>query len=405
MDATRYNYNMNLVERHFIKPNNNLSKEVSVICFHSKNLYNRALYITRQNFFDGIKFNASTLYHTIKNEEVYQMLPRKVGKAVLAQVMNSWSSFFGLLELYRQGGLEHSPSIPKYLKKDSRNVVTYDVQSFSKKALKFGYFNPSGTNIFIPIQHDGITKGGRIVPRNDGFWVEIIYEKEIEEYDLDYNLIAGIDLGIDNIIALTSNKQDFQSLVINGRGIKSVNQFYNKRKAEMQSKLPDGVYSSKAIHKLTDKRNNKINWMLHNITTRVISYLLAHKIGYLVVGRNKEWKQNINIGKRNNQNFTTIPHYKLIQMLQYKCEMVGIILVDQEESYTSKCSFLDNETIEKQENYRGKRIKRGLFKSGNGTLINADINGSLNIIRKAFPEAFSEGIEAISVTPYRVNFC
>lgn len=193
--------------------------------------------------------------------------------------------------------------------------------------------------------------------------------------------------------------------IVNGKPLKSINQFYNKRKANLQSKLKNNAKNSKRISSLSLKRNNKINDYLHKSTTFIVNYLVSNNIANLIVGHNKEWKQDINIGKKNNQNFVSIPHSRFKELLKYKCELEGITYIETEESYTSKCSFLDNEEICKHESYKGKRVKRGLFKSNDGTLINADVNGSLNILKKVVGNFNYDPIEVCS-TPsvYTVKF-
>ena len=233
--------------------------------------------------------------------------------------------------------------------------------------------------------------------------MEVIYEKEIEQKQLDSNRVAGIDIGLGNLAAVTSNLSGFNPILINGNPLKAINSYYNKERARLQSSLGENQFLSNALEKLTLKRNCKIDNYLHQASRLIIDTLVNFQIGTLVIGKNDEWKQQINLGKVNNQNFVFVPHAKFLSMLKYKAELVGIKVVVLEESYTSKCSFLDSEPIQKQEVYKGKRIKRGLFRSSQNILINADINASANIIRKAFPNAFADGIEAVVVRPSRVN--
>lgn len=397
-----------LVERHEIKENNPNYTNLIDFCHRSKNLYNRALYDIRQAFlFEGKdKFSTSWLYQRIKLTDPYKELPRKVSQQVLFQVLEAWTAFTQLMKVWNENPerLNSKPRPPKYLDKNRVNVVRFDVQSFSKTAMRKGYFKMSGLDILIPTKITNI-KGGRIVPkRNNKVVIEIIYERELEENNLNMNLVAGIDLGLDNLATLTSNKTGFTPIVVNGRPLKSINQFYNKEKARLQSILPEGIRWSKKLDKLTDKRNKKIDKYLHTASRKIVNKLVDEGIGVLIVGYNKDWKQGINLGKKTNQNFVNIPFYKFRKLLEYKCHIAGIELIMQEESYTSKCSFLDDEPICKHEEYIGKRTKRGLFKSGNGTIINADVNGSYNIIKKAIPDAFAEGIEDVAVHPIRVTF-
>jgi len=256
---------------------------------------------------------------------------------------------------------------------------------------------PAGLEVFIRTQQTNI-KQVHIVPRRDDYVVEIVYEREPEEHDLDENLLAGVDLGIDNLITLTSNQPGFVPVVVNGRGLKSVNQYDNKRRAGLQAQV--GTRSTNRLRRLTGKRNRQIKHLLHIASRRVIDHLVDQRIGTLVIGYNVNWKQRVNIGRVNHQKFVSIPHGTLLHMLTYQAQLAGIQVVIQEESYTSKCSFLDGEPPQKREQYAGRRIARGLFRAADGTLINADVNGAYNIITKAFPHAF-EGIEGVVVHPVR----
>ncbi|MFB8794190.1 MAG: transposase [Microcoleus sp.] len=223
-------------------------------------------------------------------------------------------------------------------------------------------------------------------------------------------LVASIDLGLNNLVALTSNQPGFVPLLINGRPLKSINQFYNKRKAHLQSRLKESRKTSRRIQRLTRCRNQKIDNYLHQASRSIINLLSSGKIGTLVIGKNVQWKNEINFGKKTNQNFVTVPHARLIEMLEYKAELVGIRVMVQEESYTSQSSFLNLDPIpvygsigDMDVTFSGQRIKRGLYKTSSGRLINADVNGSYNILRKAIPNALCNGIESCVVQPRRVN--
>lgn len=244
----------------------------------------------------------------------------------------------------------------------------------------------------------------RIVPQSSCYILEVVYKKEVVDHDLDNNLYLGIDIGLNNLVALTSNKSGLTPLLVNGRLLKSINQYYNKTKAKLMSFVGNKGTSNR-IEKLSHKRNCKVNDYLHKTSRFIINYCLAHKIKTIVIGKNKNWKQGINLGRKTNQSFVQIPFDRLIQQIQYKAEEVSISVILQEESYTSKCSFLDLESVEKHNVYKGKRVSRGLFKSSVGKVVNADINGSLNIIRKAVPNAFADGIEGVVLHPVKVlNF-
>ena len=267
--------------------------------------------------------------------------------------------------------------------------------------MKKGFILLSGTKIKIKTKQKDIQQV-RVVPKIGYYVIEVIYNKqEVINEKLDKNKIAGIDLGLDNLAAITSNQNGLKPLLINGRPLKSMNQFYNKKKAKLQSFVGDK--SSNKLIELNNKRNRKIDNYLHNASRYIVNYFIENGFGTVVIGKNKQWKTEINIGKVNNQSFVNIPHARFIEMIQYKCKLVGIEVLITEESYTSKCSFIDFESLNKHDNYLGKRKYRGLFISKDKIKINADCNGSGNIIRKEFPNAFADGIEGVVVRPLRVT--
>jgi IS605 OrfB family transposase len=235
----------------------------------------------------------------------------------------------------------------------------------------------------------------RIIPRKGFYVVEVVYGKEVKQADVNPAYYAGIDIGMNNLVALTSNKPGFQSVVVNGRPVKSVNQFYNKRKAALQHKLGH-TGTTQRMERMTNTRNRRIGHYMHTASKRIIDLLVKEGIGVLCIGKNDGWKQEANMGKRTNQNFVQIPHARFIAMLTYKAELVGIRVEITEESYTSKASLFDLDPLpvrksgEEKHTFSGKRVKRGLYRASNGRSINADINGAGNIIRKVAPDAFGQ---------------
>lgn len=226
----------------------------------------------------------------------------------------------------------------------------------------------------------------RFIPKNGYIMFEIVYNKKEKGLMYDNGNYLGIDLGLNNLASCVSNTGS--CFIINGKPLKSINQYYNKRLAYLKSKLKGNKQVSRQIRSLTNKRNNKIKDYLHKASRVLINHVVSNGINTIVIGHNRCWKQEINIGKRNNQNFVSIPFNMFISMISYKATLEGINVKIVEESYTSKCSFLDNEQICKHEGYAGRRIKRGLFKTSSGSIINADINAAFNIIRKSAKEAF-----------------
>ena len=254
----------------------------------------------------------------------------------------------------------------------------------------------------------------RIVPKNNYIVLEVIYEASIKELLKDNKRYMSIDLGIDNLASCSSNVS--KSFIINGKPVKSINQFYNKKKAKLQTELElkNKKKSSKQIQNLTLKRNNKIKDYFHKASRYIVNQLVNQSINTLIIGKNDGWKQETNIGNVNNQNFTQIPHQMFINQLKYKCQLEGINVVEQEESYTSKVSFFDNDFIpvygQNDELFKssGKRIKRGLYKASSGLVLNADINGSLNIMRKYLNEVCDDLISpanrGLVMNPVKIQF-
>ena len=389
---------MILTERHIIKKTNPLYSELDNLCFLSKNLYNSALYTVRQYYFENKKYLSWVNINNnfVKGKQVdYYALPCKVSQQTLKMVDQNMKSFFNAIKAKKS-----KAKLPKYLDKvKGRFVVTYTNQAIGKKALQNGYVELSKTNIKIKTKVKNV-KQVRIVPQNNFIVVEVLYEVKPKPHDKSKEMYCGIDFGLNNL--MTCSFQNNSPLIINGKPLKSINWHYNKEKSRLQSLLDNGKKTSKKIQNITLKRNNRINDYLHKTTKIFVNYLVSKEINNVVIGYNKEWKQGINIGRVNNQNFVGIPYYKLLNMLTYKCELEGISVIVTEESYTSKCSFLDDEDICKHEEYYGKRIKRGLYKASDGRLINADVNGALNILKKVIGKFEYDSIKVCS-TPLVVT--
>ena len=378
---------MQQVQKHLIKPNHRNYQEIDVTCFASKNLYNCGVYLCRQAFFKQEKVPPfQELYHLMKKSDDYQSLPSKVAQFVIKQVSKVFKSYFAALREYKKNPQKFlgKPKLPKYKHKEKgRNIVSYNYQAVSRTWLKKGFINPSRLNLKIPTNLTYINEV-RIIPQGNGkyYVVEVVYEKEPDKTKLD-GKFAAIDIGLNNLATVASNDPTFKPFIVCGKAIKSCNQQYNKRKAKLQSFLPENKYTSRKLEALTLKRNNKMDYYLHTASRFIVNKLLERGVNHLVIGKNEGWKQQVNLGKKNNQQFVSIPHARLISQLEYKCELAGIKVTITEESYTSKCSFLDMESIKKHNTYLGKRVKRGLFKSNQGIKYNADLNGALNILRKA----------------------
>lgn len=393
---------MQLTERHIIKSTEHRFTEIDELAFKSKNLYNAANYVIRQSFIYGWGYvNYNEMNRIMKSQEAYKALPAKVSQQILMILDKNWKSFFEAVKAYKADSSKFTgrPKLPKYKDKvKGRNILVYTIQAISSKQLKNGIIKLSGTELLIKtkVNSDRICQV-RLVPKCDSYVIEVIYD-EPESTVSNNNFVASIDLGLDNLAALTSNQPGFTPLLINGRPLKSINQFYNKRKAQLQSQLKGSRKTSSRIQRLTRCRNQKVDNYLHNTSRMIVDILVAPQIGTLVIGKNAQWKTEINLGKQTNQNFVSIPHARLIEMLEYKAFLAGIKVIVQEESYTSRANFLGLDPIpvygktDKNPVFTGKRIKRGLYKTSVGQLINSDVNGSYNILRKAIPNAFSDGI-------------
>lgn len=394
---------MLLTEQHIINTKNPYFKECDKLCFLSKNLYNRGLYEVRQHFFNHKEYlNYNKIYHLLKLSDDYIKLPRKVSILTLKMIDKNFKSFFGSLK-----NKKLKPRIPKYLDSDGRFVTKYTKQALNLTEFKkTGKIKLSQTNIFIntKIKDFNKIKEVRIVPRINHYIIEVAYEQN--EKINNGNIIASIDSGLNNLATITFN-DGRKPLIINGKPLKSINQFYNKEKSRLQSELEkkQNRKKSKKITKLTFKRNNKINDYLHKASKLLVNQLVLNQVKTLVIGKNVGQKQDINIGKVNNQNFTQIPIFRFLNMVSYKSKLEGIDIIWQEESYTSKTSFLNLDFIpvygDKEEyEFSGYRKSRGLYKIKNDNrLINADVNGSYNILRKAIPNVFANGIEGFGVNP------
>lgn len=403
---------MKLVEQHIIKSNNILYKDLDNLCFLSKNLYNQALYRIRQQFFKDKTFkNYNEVNRELHDENQidYRALPANTSQETLKLVNQNYSSFFKSF----QKGIK-SAKIPGYLDKTKgRQIVVYNHMTLPSQLLEKGIIKLPKTNLQFKTKQKNIRQV-RIVPKNNYIVLEVIYEASIKELLKDNKRYMSIDLGIDNLATCSSNVS--KSFIINGKPVKSINQYYNKKKAKLQSELElkNKKKSSKQIQNLTLKRNNKIKDYFHKASKYIVNQLVNQSINTLIIGKNDGWKQETNIGKKNNQNFVNIPHQMFINQLKYKCQLEGINVVEQEESYTSKVSFFDNDFIPTYQvndelfKSSGKRIKRGLFRTQNGLLINADINGSLNIMRKYLNEVCDEIISpanrGLVMNPVKIQF-
>ena len=366
----------------------------------AKNLTNEAIYNIRQYYFNKKKYlSYNENYKMLKNSDNYKKLNSNMAQQILKEVDGSFKSFFGLLKLARNGQYNFKDiKLPKYLAKDGFTTLVIGFVRLKDDILIVPYsnlFKKTHQEVKIklpPVLKDKKIKEIRIIPKQNSRYFEIQYTYEVKEVqrELNENNALGIDLGIDNLCTCVTNNG--ASFLIDGRKLKSINQYYNKTNAKLQSikdkqKIKRTTLRQKRIAR---KRNNRIEDYLSKAARIIINYCLNNDIGRIVLGYNEDFQRKSNIGSINNQNFVNIPYGKLRDKLIYLCKLYGIEFKLQEESYTSKASFFDGDEIpiydkENQKEYifSGKRIKRGLYQTSAGKLINADCNGALNILRKS----------------------
>jgi putative transposase len=341
----------------------------------------------------------------LKDKEAYKKLPSQTAQQILMLVDKNWKSFFNSLKNWKAQPKKYQgrPKPPKYKKKNGEFVLIFTNQQCRIKE-NYLYFPEKVAISPIKTRIKNQIHQVRLVPKGLYYDVEIIYEKDIKNLKLDKKRILGIDLGLANIVTMVNNA-GLQPAIIKGGIAKSTNQFYNKQLARYKSvKDKQGIaFETRRIQKITKKRNNKINDQFHKISRIIINYCIDNNLGTIIIGYNRSWKQRVNMGQRNNQKFVQLPYFNLIFQIQYKSKLIGIDVILEKESYTSKCSFLDNESIQKHKNYAGKRINRGLFRSKKGIILNADVNAGYNIIRKVVPNAvLVDGIEGVGLYPYSI---
>lgn len=394
---------MRLVERHIIKNN----KAIEETCFKAARLYNFCNYHRRQAYFGKMEkfteYELSNLLCEFKQED-YKALPSTCSQQIIRLLFKNWKSYFASMKSYNKNPslFTARPKPPKY-----KNKKGYSICVFTKKEarLRNGIIHfPKRTNIkSIQTKVDNVIQV-RIVPKSTCFFIEVIYESKTQpNHELDKEKFLSLDLGLNNFVTSINNVGE-RPFIINGKVLKSVNQMYNKTRASLQSFVGNRGTSNR-IKQLTHYRNNFIEDKLHKISRFIINYCIQYKIGKIVIGKNKGWKDCINIGSKNNQKFTLLPHAKLIDKIKYKAQLVGIEVIEHEESYTSKTDHLAYEQVKKQEVYLGKRKHRGLFQSSIGKLINADVNGAIGIARKVFDDSVVKQIinSGLAFNPIRLN--
>ena len=384
------------VERHVINRNHPMYEACDLLCLQSKNMYNLCNYTIRQAFInDGVVRKYGDLNKELKYTDAFKELGSNSAQMVTKILCKNWKSFLVAVADYTKNPEKYfaKPKIPKYLKKDGRFVCTLTnwQTQIHDGYLYFAFKRLKPFNNMFRTRVTGYHLSTRIVPKGGCYVLEIIYRKEPKQLNLDRNRIISIDLGVNNFVTMVNNIGK-QPIVINGKGIKSYNQYWNKEISKYRSiaKTVNGLDWTKKMQQLTTKRNFKMEYFMHCASRWIINYCIENNVGIIVVGKNDKWKQECDMSRFVNQNFVQLPDELFIDKLRYKSEEIGIDVIENEEGYTSGTSFLDNE-LPIRENYdKSRRVHRGLFISNTGIKINADVNGAYQIMRKVFSNITNE---------------
>lgn len=404
------------VEKHLIKQNNPYYPMLSDFTHKSKNLYNHANFLVRDEF---IRNNRWLRYGEIDKilkadlefDDYKQMPTVQSAQQILRLLEKDWKSFFTAIKDWSKNKDKYlgRPKLPKYKAKDGKHILILtnqnvklkdDVLVFPKTFCGF-VMRPQ----FIKLDHFVSFQQVRFIPNYKSFIVELVYNVEVPDEALpDNGRYLSVDIGLDNLATVVNNA-GLKPVAINGKGLKSINKYYNKQIShyrEIAKRMNDKDYTNR-MNRLTMKRNHKIDDYMHKASKYLIDYALVNHFNTIVIGNNKEWKQRSPMSKSVNQSFVGIPHMRFIEMVQYKAQNVGVNVILTEESYTSGTSFLDNEEPVKDNYNKVRRIHRGLFVSNKGIKINADVNGAYQIMKKVFPNAYANGIKGVALHPVRVS--
>lgn len=406
------------VEKHIIQKSNPYYPMIDEFCFQAKNLYNHANYLVRQAFCEKDKWLRYNDLDKILKADIeypdYKNMPTaQSAQQTLRLLDKNWTSFFKSIKDWSKHKDKYSgrPKLPKYKAKDGRAILILTNQNVKIKdnALWFPKSFNGFTQKVVCVNKCNFKsfQQVRFISKYNCIVMEVVYNVEIPDTKLEDNKrYLSIDIGVDNLATVTNNFGEIP-FIINGKGLKSVNKYYNKQIShyqEIAKRMNDRDYTHR-MDSWTTKRNNIIDNYIHNASRYIVNYAIKTNVSAIVIGKNDNWKQGSKMNKQVNQTFVQIPFAKLIQMITYKAEEVSISVILTEESYTSGTSFLDNETPTKEYYNKSRRVHRGLFKCNNGNLVNADVNGSLQILKKVFPKVYTNGIEAVALQPVVVNGC
>lgn len=387
---------MERTERHVINKNHPMYTACDLLCLQSKNMYNLCNYTIRQVFIkDGVVKKYGDLNKELKYTDAFKELGSNSAQMVTKILCKNWKSFLVAVKDYTKNPDKYfaKPKIPKYLKKDGRFVCTLTnwQTQIHDGYLYFAFKRLKPFNNMFRTKVTDHHLSTRIIPKGDCYVLEIVYQTEPKQYNLDKGRIVSIDLGVNNFVTMVNNIGE-TPIVINGKGIKSYNQYWNKEIAKYKSiaKATNNLDWTNRLQRLTYKRNFKMDYFMHCASKWIIDYCIKHNVGTIVVGKNNKWKQECDMGKFINQRFVQIPYEMFISKLRYKCENIGIQFIEKEEFYTSGTSCLDNELPVKKNYNKDRRIHRGLFVSNKGIQINADVNAAYQIMKKVFSNITNE---------------
>ena len=404
------------VEKHIIKQNNPFYSMFCDFAHKSKKLYNHANFLVRKEFLQNdrwIRYGEmdKLLKADLEFDDYRQMPTAQSAQQTLRLLEKDWKSFFAAIKDWSAHKEKYlgRPKLPKYKPKNGKHIFILTNQNVKLKK----------DTLYFPKTFQGFTVRPRFVELNNfvsfqqvrflpgfrSFTIELVYTMEVADVTFaDNGRYLGIDIGLDNLATVVNNA-GLKPVIINGKGLKSINKYYNKQIShyrEIAKRMNAKDYTNR-MDSLTRKRNHKMDDYMHKASSYLIRYALFNHFHTIVIGNNKEWKQNSSMGKIVNQSFVGIPHLRLIEMIRYKAQNVGLNVILTEESYTSGTSFPDEEEPVKDNYNKARRVKRGLFISDKGIRINADVNGAYQIMKKVFPKAFADGIEGVALHPVRVS--
>lgn len=399
----------NRIEKHQIKPSHPAWKIIDELCFKSKSFYNYANFIIRKEMKENQKYkNYNTMAGELRTHDIYKDFGSQVAQQILRVIDRNWKSFF----VAHDDWLNHpskylgEPKWPGYRDRDGRfPLILSNIQfRIENEHVYFSWKQLNHLNGIFKTNVNTKLSELRFIPHRNYYTMEIVYQIEVCDQPKESRRIAGIDLGINNLVTM-ANTIGVKPIVVNGRGIKSMNQYYNKKRAKWMGDLEkqSDKHWSNRLQRLTDKYINKVDYFMHVVSKFIIKWCVNYNIDTIVIGHNLEWKQNARLNKKVNQTFVQIPYNKLIHQITYKAENAGIKVIEWDESYTSGTSFLDGEFPCKENYDKSRRFQRGLFRSFDGTIINADLNGAYQIIRKIFVNAFSGENTGWDLHPVRIG--